>query len=102
MTDESNSAFFRLTPIASQNVTQKTNLFNGGNSTNRNEKTTESHNLNYSYSELESEWGGVMAMQNLNQGNPGSGNTTGSKIKNEGKVKKLAQREAQKLKLLKS
>lgn len=62
LTEESNSGIFKLTPHASQNVTQKTNvilqqaynqtshlqpLYNG---------TTESNNLNYSCSELDTDW----------------------------------------------
>ena len=79
MTEESNSAIFKLTPIASQNVTQKTNML--GHLNNHGEKTTESNNLNYSYSECESEWAAAALPRDNNAVSPMSVNTTSSKIK---------------------
>ncbi|CDW85474.1 UNKNOWN [Stylonychia lemnae] len=81
MTEESNSGIFKLTPLASQNVTQKTGQIQAYNQTSQmNERTTESNNLNYSCSEMDSEW--CNNFQKDNAISPMSINTTSSKIRN--------------------
>lgn len=52
-----------------------------GHLNNHGEKTTESNNLNYSYSECESEWAAAALPKDNNAVSPLSVNTTSSKIK---------------------
>eukprot|EP00347_Sterkiella_histriomuscorum_P014187 403361832 len=89
MTEESNSGIFKLTPMASQNITQKTGHIinagatNGGyyNQTSSQMNATESNNLNYSCSEIESEWYLNNIQKDCNTVSPMSINTTSSKLK---------------------